>query len=85
MEEVTNVIEEKVQEEIAKQVGPRNRAERRAAAKRDRQKLKKKKYFIDSLTDHAKRLAYVDMIQKLREINKENEEYGMQSTEGSNE
>lgn len=73
MEEVTNLIEEKVTEEVAKQIGPRNRAERRAAAKRDRQKIKKKKYFIDSLNDHVTRMAYIDLIQKLRKINEENE------------
>ena len=80
MEEVTNVIEEKVAEEVAKQVGPRNRAERRAMEKRNRRKNKKKKYFIDSLNDHVTRMAYIDLIQRLREKNKEIEE-----NEGSSE
>lgn len=67
--EVTNVIDEKVTEEIQKQIGPRNRAERRAEAKRNRKKRQNKKYFIDSLTDYATKMAYIEMIQKLREKN----------------
>lgn len=74
MEEMSNVIENAVTEEIQRQIGPRNRAERRAEAKRNRKKSKQKKYFIDSIRDTATKLAYIDMIQKAREINKQLEQ-----------
>lgn len=49
---------------------PRNRAERRALAK----KLGKKgREQFGSISETAKKLNYIDLIQKLREINKENE------------
>jgi len=58
-------IEEKSQ--IAR---PRNRAERRALAK----KLGKKgRANLGTISETAKKLNYIDLIQKLREMNKENE------------
>lgn len=49
---------------------PRNRAERRALAK----KLGKKgREQFGTISETAKKLNYIDLIQKLREMNKENE------------
>lgn len=49
---------------------PRNRAERRALAK----KLGKKgREQFGTISETARKLNYIDLIQKLREINKENE------------
>ena len=53
---------------------PRNRAERRALMN----KLGKKAYSeIDAISETAAKLDYIDLIQKLRELNKkkENENY----------
>lgn len=63
-----NEIEENIQNEINTSLKPRNRAERRAM----RKKVGAKNF--DSFTAAAKKMAYINLIQKLREKNKENEE-----------
>lgn len=63
-----NEIEENIQNEINTSLKPRNRAERRAM----RKKVGAKNF--DSFTTAAKKMAYINLIQKLREKNKENEE-----------
>ena len=63
-DEVTSTIDENSQ--IAR---PRNRAERRALAK----KLSKQgRAQFGTISETARKLNYIDLIQKLREINKEN-------------
>ena len=62
-----NEIEEGIQNEINTSLKPRNRAERRALKK----KIGAKNF--DSFTATAKKMAYINLIQKLREKNKENE------------
>jgi hypothetical protein len=63
---ITSAMDEKSQ--IAR---PRNRAERRALAK----KLGKKgREQFGTISETAKKLNYIDLIQKLREMNKENED-----------
>lgn len=64
---------EEVTDEIKKTVNPQrsmNRAQRRAAAKRAGRKGRAK---IDLVTETATRLDYIDLIQKLRELNKRKE------------
>lgn len=48
---------------------PRNRAERRAAAKANRSKNKKKKKFIDDFQGALQEVAYMKMIEKVRALN----------------
>ena len=65
-------IQEKISSDIENksQLRPRNRAERRAIAK----KLGKKgREQFGTISETAKKLNYIDLIQKLREMNKENE------------
>lgn len=65
--------------------GPRNRKERRAAEKATRrQKTKKKKMYIDNIKEAAEKLAYINMIEKVRELNKQIEEEGVIEDEGTN-
>ena len=55
---------------IEKNVHPQNRAERRALAK----KLgKKNREQFGTISEIAKKLNYIDLIEKLRKMNKENE------------
>ena len=62
---ISSTINEKSQ--IAR---PRNRAERRALAK----KLGKKgREQFGTISETARKLNYIDLIEKLREMNKENE------------
>lgn len=80
--EVLKNIEEKTLEKIRKTQVPMNRAQRRALKK----KVGAKKYaemvangdVVEAITDTAKKLNYIDLIQKLRKLNeeKENEENG---------
>ena len=54
---------------------PRNRAERRALEKATRrQKAKQKRMYVDSIKEAAQKLAYINMIEKVRELNKQIEE-----------
>ena len=49
---------------------PRNRAERRALAKKMGKKGREQ---FGTISETARKLNYIDLIQKLREMNKENE------------
>lgn len=67
--------EEKTIKELNKNLNerfePRNRAERRAWEKELRKKNKKKRIFADSIRQAAERLAYTEMIQRVRKMNEE--------------
>ncbi len=78
--ETTNIENAQTLEEVTKEVAktttvePRrnmNRAQRRATAKRAGKKGRKQ---IDVVTDTATKLNYIELIQKLRELNKKKEE-----------
>lgn len=78
--ETTNIENAQTLEEVTKEVAstaavePRrnmNRAQRRAVAKRAGKKGRKQ---IDVVTDTATKLNYIELIQKLRELNKKKEE-----------
>lgn len=68
-----DTIAEKLIDEVEQRSGPplpRNRAERRAFAK----KLGKKgRAELDVIAETSKKLNYIELIQKLRELNKEKE------------
>ena len=68
---------------------PRNRAERRALEKATRrQKAKQKRMYVDNIKEAAQKLAYINMIEKVRELNKqieEEEEEGEIENEAANE
>lgn len=64
----------------------RNRAERRALEKATRrQKAKQKRMYVDSIKEAAQKLAYINMIEKVRELNKQIEEEGEIENEAANE
>ena len=65
VEEMLAKIKKLNEEKIASQFAPLNRKQRRALAK-------KNKGATETVSDVAKKLAYINMIQKLREMNKEN-------------
>ena len=81
-EEILKKIQDKTIEKINSTRVPMNRAQRRALKK----KVGAKKYaemvangdVVEAITDTAKKLNYIDLIQKLRKLNeeKENEENG---------
>lgn len=62
---IASAMDEKAQ--IAR---PRNRAERRALAKKMGKKGREQ---FGTISETARKLNYIDLIQKLREMNKENE------------
>ena len=65
---------EEVTDEVKKTINPKrpmNRAQRRAAAKRAGKKGRAK---IDLVTETATHLNYIDLIQKLRNLNERKEE-----------
>lgn len=89
-EEILKKIQDKTLEKIRSTQIPMNRAQKRALKK----KLGAKKYaemvsengdVIEAVNETAKKLNYVDLIQKLRKLNeekeKENEENGEATTE----
>lgn len=80
--------EEKVMEELNKNLNerfePRNRAERRAWEKELKKKNKKKRVFADSIRQAAERLAYTEMIQRVRKMNEELEKEGAKENEAAN-
>ena len=80
--------EEKVMEELNKNLNerfePRNRAERRALEKELKKKNKKKRVFADSIRQAAERLAYTEMIQRVRKMNEELEKEGAKENEAAN-
>lgn len=81
IEEVLKKIEEKTLEKIRSTQPPMNRAQRRALKK----KLGAKKYAemitdtgdaVEVVAETAKKLNYIDLIQKLRKLNEEKEKNG---------
>ena len=80
--------EEKTIKELNKNLNerfePRNRAERRAWEKELRKKNKKKRIFADSIRQAAERLAYTEMIQRVRKMNEEFVKEGAQENEATN-
>lgn len=80
-EEILKNIEEKTLEKIRSTQVPMNRAQRRALKK----KVGAKKYAemvanggdaVSVINETAQKLNYIDLIQKLRKLNKEKEENG---------
>lgn len=80
-EEILKKIEEKTLEKIRSTYVPMNRAQRRALKK----KVGAQKYaemvaengdVTEAISETAKKLNYIDLIQKLRKLNKEKEENG---------
>lgn len=79
--EVTSTIDKN----LNKVFEPRNRAERRALDKATRrQKAKKKKMYVDSIKEATRKLAYIDMIEKVREMNERIKKEGAQENEAAN-
>lgn len=77
---------EKINEHLNDTFTPRNRAERRALEKATRrQKAKQKKMYVDNIKEAAQKLAYINMIEKVRELNKQIEEEGEIENEAANE
>lgn len=65
---------------------PRNRAERRALDKATRrQKQKKRRMFADSIKETAEKLAYINMIEKVRALNEQIKAEGEKENEAANE
>lgn len=69
IDEVQKMISEDIetQSQLAR---PRNRAERRALAKKIGKKGREQ---FGTISETAKKLNYINLIQKLRDMNKENE------------
>lgn len=86
--EVLKNIEEKTIEKIRKTQVPMNRAQRRALKK----KVGSKKYaemvangdVVETISDTAKKLNYIDLIQKLRKLNEEKEKENGEATTENN-
>ena len=78
--EVTSTINKNLNESFT----PRNRAERRAWERELKKKDKKKRVFADNIRQAAERLAYTEMIQRVRKINEEIEKEGVQENEATN-
>ena len=77
---------EKINEHLNDTFTPRNRAERRALEKATRrQKIKQKRIYVDNIKEAAQKLAYINMIEKVRELNKQIEEEGEIENEAANE
>ena len=78
--EVTSTINKNLNETFK----PRNRAERRAWEKELKKKDKNKRVFADNLRQAAERLAYTEMIQRVRKMNEEFEKEGAEENEATN-
>ena len=86
--EVLKNIEEKTLEKIRKTQVPMNRAQRRALKK----KVGAKKYaemvangdVVETISETAKKLNYIDLIQKLRKLNEEKEKDNGETTTENN-
>ena len=78
--EVTSTINKNLNESFT----PRNRAERRAWERELKKRDKKKRVFADNIRQAAERLAYTEMIQRVRKINEEIEKEGVQENETVN-
>ncbi len=85
-EEILKKIQDKTIEKINSTRVPMNRAQRRALKK----KVGAKKYaemvaegsdVVGAVSETAKKLNYIDLIQKLRKLNEENEKNGTTTTE----
>ena len=76
----------KINEHLNDTFTPRNRAERRALEKATRrQKAKQKRMYVDNIKEAAQKLAYINMIEKVRELNRQIEEEGEIENEAANE
>ena len=78
--EVTSTMNKNLNETFK----PRNRAERRAWEKELKKKDKNKRVFADNLRQAVERLAYTEMIQRVRKMNEEIEKEGAQENEATN-
>ena len=84
-EEFVDVAMEKTAEIIDEPFYPRNRAERRALDKATRrQKQKKRRMFADSIKETAEKLAYINMIEKVRALNEQIKAEGEKENEAAN-
>ena len=83
-EEFVDAAMEKTAEIIDEPFRPRNRAERRAWEKELKKKDKNKRVFADNLRQAAERLAYTEMIQRVRKMNEEFEKEGAEENEATN-
>lgn len=87
-DEINSELETEVTSTINKNLNdpstPRNRAERRAWERELKKKNKKKRVFADNIRQAAERLAYTEMIQRVRKINEEIEKEGAQENEAAN-
>lgn len=84
-EEFVDAAMEKTAEIINEPFRPRNRAERRALDKATRrQKQKKRRMFADSIKETAEKLAYINMIEKVRALNEQIKEEGEKENEAAN-
>ena len=85
-EEFVEAAMEKTAEIINEPFRPRNRAERRALDKATRrQKQKKRRMFADSIKETAEKLAYINMIEKVRALNEQIKAEGEKENEAANE
>ena len=78
--EVTSTMNKNLNETFK----PRNRAERRAWEKELKKKNKNKRVFADNLRQAVERLAYTEMIQRVRKMNEEFEKEGEKENEAAN-
>jgi hypothetical protein len=84
-EEFVDAAMEKTAEIIDEPFRPRNRAERRALDKATRrQKQKKRRMFADSIKETAEKLAYINMIEKVRALNERIKAEGEKENEAAN-
>jgi Ni,Fe-hydrogenase I large subunit len=84
-EDFVDAVMEKTTEVIDEPFRPRNRAERRALDKATRrQKQKNRRMFADSIKETAEKLAYINMIEKVRELNNKIIEEGEKENEAAN-
>jgi hypothetical protein len=84
-EEFVDAAMEKTAEIIDEPFRPRNRAERRALEKATRrQKQKKRRMFADSIKETAEKLAYINMIEKVRALNERIKAEGEKENEAAN-
>lgn len=74
VEEILEKIKKLNEEKMAQQFAPLNRKQRRALAK-------KNKGTAETVSDVAKKFAYINMIQKLREMNEKESNNNEDSTE----
>lgn len=73
-EEVLQKIEKYTLDNIRNKMPPTNRAQRRALAKKMKKNKNDNKNEIDIIADTTKKLNYINLIQKLRELNEKKEQ-----------